>query len=119
VPLCAGQGPGLSTYIQGQAIGSESIALLGGNTPPHNHTIAFSTATGTSASPKAAGQLAVGVADTTKTALTGFYSDKPATVSLKAGTIQPATGGQPHENRQQFLTLNYIIATAGVYPSQG
>ena len=29
---------------------------------------------------------------------------------------QVTGGGQPHENRQPFLVLNYIIATRGVYP---
>jgi microcystin-dependent protein len=27
-------------------------------------------------------------------------------------------GGQSHENRQPFLSLNYVIALQGVFPSQ-
>jgi microcystin-dependent protein len=27
-------------------------------------------------------------------------------------------GGQPHENRQPFLVVNFIICLAGIFPSQ-
>jgi microcystin-dependent protein len=30
----------------------------------------------------------------------------------------PAGQSLPHENRQPFLAVNYIIALAGVFPSQ-
>jgi len=37
--------------------------------------------------------------------------------------MQPATvtnigGSQPHENRQPYLVLNFIIALQGVFPSR-
>ena len=51
--------------------------------------------------------------------LKGMYDNKPATLALKSGTISTFVGGQPHENRQQFVVLNYIIAWSGVFPSQG
>ncbi len=31
-------------------------------------------------------------------------------------TAASAGGGQPHENRQPYLTLNYCIALQGVFP---
>ena len=115
VPLGTGQGPTLSPYVQGQVAGTESVTLLGNNTPPHTHTINFSASAATGISPKAAsGTLAVGT-DITK--LKGFYTDKAGTVALRPGTITPFVGGQPHENRQQYLVLNYIIAWSGVFPS--
>src|SRR5689334_7486790 len=42
VPVGVGQGKGLSNYIQGQTLGTESVTLTGSNTPPHSHAIAFS-----------------------------------------------------------------------------
>jgi microcystin-dependent protein len=117
VPLGTGQGQGLSNYVQGQVAGTESVTLLSGNTPPHTHTINFSATAATGISPKAAsGTLAVGTDSNTK--LAGFYTDKPGTVPLRPGTITPFAGGQPHENRQQYLVLNYIIAWAGVFPTR-
>jgi microcystin-dependent protein len=117
VPLGMGQGHGLSNYVQGQLAGTESVTLLSSNTPPHTHTINFSATAAAGVSPKAAsGTLAVGTDVNAK--LAGFYANKPGTVPLRSGTITPFVGGQPHENRQQYLALNYIIAWAGVYPSR-
>ena len=117
VPLGTGQGHGLSNYVQGQVAGTESVTLLSGNTPPHTHTINFSATAATGISPKAtSGTLAVGTDVNAK--LKGFYSNKAGTVALRTGTIAPFVGGQPHENRQQYLVLNYIIAWAGVFPSR-
>jgi microcystin-dependent protein len=31
----------------------------------------------------------------------------------------PTGGGQAHNNRQPFLTLNFIIALVGLLPSRG
>lgn len=36
-----------------------------------------------------------------------------------AGTaIGPSGGGQPHDNLQPFLVINYIIALEGIFPPQ-
>lgn len=35
-----------------------------------------------------------------------------------SGTSSIVGGGQPHENRQPFLTLNFCIALSGIYPSR-
>ena len=37
-------------------------------------------------------------------------------VQVNAGTIAPQGGSQPHENRQPYLTVNFIIALQGVFP---
>ena len=120
VPLGAGQGQGtgLSNYVQGQVVGSESVTLTGANTPPHTHTINFSknAATGITPKPATGGALAVGA--NAQAQLKGLYAKTTATIPLLKGTITPFVGGQSHENRQQFVVLNYIIAWAGIYPSQ-
>ena len=116
VSVSAGQGPGLSNYVLGQMQGTESVSLTSANTPPHTHTISFSANNATATSPKGTARMAVGAS--VQTALKGFYAAGPATVALRPGSIDADAGGQPHENRQQFLVLNYIIAWSGVYPSQ-
>jgi microcystin-dependent protein len=31
--------------------------------------------------------------------------------------VNPVGGSQPHENRQPFLCINYIISLFGLFPS--
>lgn len=94
VPIGMGQAPGLSDSRIGQAGGVESVALLSTQIPAHIHAL--------QAAPASA-------------------SAGPAVVTAPAGGAQvvatQASGGSlPHENRQPFLVLNYIIATTGIYP---
>jgi microcystin-dependent protein len=124
VPLHAGQGQGLSLYIQGQALGTESVALTANNTPPHTHSLNFSKNAGTVTNPKSTATppvpLAVGV--NVLSQLTGGFYAKPAAganTPFRPESVTISPGGQPHENRQQFTVLNYIIAWAGIFPPQG
>ena len=41
-PLCMGTGSGLSTYVLGQAAGTESVTLLSNQVGLHSHTLATS-----------------------------------------------------------------------------
>jgi microcystin-dependent protein len=36
-----------------------------------------------------------------------------------ATNVDRTGGGQPHENMQPFLTINYMIALTGQYPIRG
>jgi microcystin-dependent protein len=35
---------------------------------------------------------------------------------MAANALTPAGGGQPHDNRQPYLTLNFCIALQGIFP---
>jgi len=37
---------------------------------------------------------------------------------MNAASITSVGGSQPHENRQPYLVLNFIIALQGIFPSQ-
>jgi microcystin-dependent protein len=37
--------------------------------------------------------------------------------NLNGNALQPFGGGQPHENRQPFLCVSFIISLFGIYPS--
>jgi microcystin-dependent protein len=41
-----------------------------------------------------------------------------ALTTLRADTVTSVGGSQPHQNMQPYLTLNFCIALAGVFPSQ-
>lgn len=52
----------------------------------------------------------------------GANSSQPyaatADVTLKTGALNSIGGGQPHQNLQPYLVLNFIIALQGIFPSQ-
>lgn len=109
VPISHGQAPGLTSYPLGASGGAEQVALTVAEYPAHTHVAQASTETGNQAStergiPAANGNLALYNANTPK------YALNTAAVGMSGG------GSQPHENRQPFMVLNFIISYTGVYP---
>jgi microcystin-dependent protein len=111
VPIHMGQGPGLSNYVEGQNGGAETVTLLSTQIPAHTHGVNASTAGGSQASP-ASGFPAV---ESTGTSLN--YASA-SNITMNAAMIAANSGGQPHSNMQPYLTLNYIIALQGIFPSR-
>ena len=112
-PVNAGQGNGLSNHVLGQIAGTENVTLTGSQIGGHSHALMASARTGTISTP------GNGVAIATVEAPNiSVFGPPPATTALAAGAVGLAGGSQPHENRQPFLTVNYIISCLGIYPSQ-
>lgn len=115
VPIHQGAGPGLSRYVLGQVSGSENVTLLSIQMPQHNHPM---SATTTLANAKAVGvsvELGALTGDTMyATSLTGA---SPLITAVQS--TQLVGGSQPHDNTMPTLTVQFCIAWAGVYPSQG
>jgi microcystin-dependent protein len=112
-PLGLGTGLGLPTYALGQTGGSESVTLTSQQIAAHAHPLLASANPGATPTPSSTAALAnqgIGAAN--------IYGAAPGALTL-APTVIGATGGNlPHENRQPFNTVNYIISAFGVYPSQ-
>jgi microcystin-dependent protein len=47
-----------------------------------------------------------------------LYGTAAANTTLSSGSVGTSGSGQPHENRQPYLVINYIICTNGNYPPQ-
>lgn len=117
IPIGQGGGPGLTNRTMGQSLGREQVTLTTSQLPAHQHALMASGNKATQAAP-GAGML-LGTTDSAKT----FYAGVPA----DANNIKPmgpyvmpavATGNTPHENRMPTITLQYMIAAQGLYPSQ-
>ena len=107
-PMHPGQGPGLSLHDLGETGGSDTVSLLESEIPSHSHNISASQSDGTDQ--RAANEaFAAGVG-------IGSYAAPGTLVQLNANGLAPAGGGQPHNNLQPYLTLNFCIALQGVYP---
>jgi microcystin-dependent protein len=110
VPVHQGSAPGLGTYVMGQVAGTESVTLTVSTYPIHNHQ--FMAASQNSNANTPAGNAIGG-------GLAAFNASGSVAGQFVTQTISPAAGGgQPHENRQPLLAMNWIIAFEGIYPSQ-
>jgi microcystin-dependent protein len=109
-PIHEGQGPGLSDKRLGQRGGAEQVILQVSNLPSHTHSLNASTATGTSNVPTG-----------NVHADTSVFDKEYATTANTAmsGTAIGNTGGNiPVSIVQPYLTINYIIALQGTFPSR-
>jgi microcystin-dependent protein len=110
IPLHMGTGGG-SSYVIGQLSGVESVTLTTAQIPAHGHSV-NATSTNQVQSPGSNTFPAVSTPQNRN-----VYGPLNAAVQLFNGTIAPAGGGQPHENRQPFLCINFIISLFGIFPS--
>lgn len=110
VPLHQGQGPGPSSYIMGQSGGVEEVTLTVGQLPQHSHPAMGSSGGGTSPSPS--GAVWAG------SPINVYTAGGAANAAMSATSVSASGGSQGHDNMLPFVTLNFCIATEGIYPSQ-
>jgi microcystin-dependent protein len=48
---------------------------------------------------------------------TNLFHAADGSATLAASSVTPAGAGQPHENMQPYLTINFVIALQGIFPS--
>jgi len=107
-PIAQGQGPGTGNFVIGQLGGVEQVTLTNNQVPLHNHALSCAAVLGDS---EHVNNSLLGDGQT-------VYSDTPGSAAMGAGTVSSIGGGQPHENLQPGLTLNWIISLFGVFPTQ-
>ena len=94
--------------VMGQAAGQEFHTLITSEMPAHNHLLSASTQSVNNGFP---------VGNMCGNAGANLYSASLDATMAPQG-ISNTGGSQPHENRQPFLVLNFIIALQGVFPSR-
>jgi microcystin-dependent protein len=109
VPIHVGQGPGLSSRVLGEVGGVETVTLTQPQLAAHTHQFIATQNPGTSPNP--ANDIVA------QPAFSVFVEDVPLT-TLAPNVIQPVGGSQPHENRQPYLTVRFVISLFGIYPPQ-
>lgn len=112
VPMHPGQGTGsLYEHTLGEMGGSDMVTLLESEMPFHGHTLRADTAD---------------IADTNEVSTNAAFAMSSGgslyqTASngiMSPYTLAPAGGSLPHNNLQPYLTMNFCIATQGVYPQR-
>jgi len=118
-PIHQGQGVGLSLYSMGEETGVETVNLLYNEMAQHNHTLGVSTAHGTSPNPTNSilGLTASGTGRVPPPGNLDFVA-APGNVTMSPATIGNAGGNMPHTNVQPYLTINFVIALTGIFPTR-
>jgi microcystin-dependent protein len=125
VPIHAGTGPGLSPYQLGQRSGVENVTLGVNQIPAHGHPINVSSPpvvrcsnqAGTTNSP--VGNVLAQAPGGTNVYRPGAPNSNMNIGGFSAGlSIGNTGGGQQHTNVQPFLSVHFIIALQGIYPSR-
>ena len=113
-PMHPGRGPGLTARLLWHMGVAEMVTLSDSQMPNHNHTLrAANVPFGTVQAP--AGDRALNRASA------NVYQTNAASnmVDMNADALPIDEGGSlPHNNLQPFLTMSFIIALVGLYPSR-
>jgi microcystin-dependent protein len=115
-PLGAGQGPGLSNYDLGQVDGSETVTLTTGQLPQHTHTLVADNSVSGSGTPT--GTEVFAVSKGAKPGAVNVYDSTANLTAMDPSALSAVGGGQPHNNRQPYLGVLFIIAMQGIFPSR-
>jgi microcystin-dependent protein len=106
----AGQGPGLTERVVGEAGGSATVALIAQQIPIHTHVSACNSA-GNQSSPSSH---ACATAKVQRQTINLYSSTTNA--AMNAASQAVVGGSQPHNNMPPHLALNFCIALQGIYP---
>lgn len=109
IPLHQGTGSSGSTFILGETGGAEEITLTTQQIPIHNHAPLANTSAGNEPSP-------INNIWAAESVVNQYTSVNPV-VQTGSPSMTPTGGSQPHENRQPFLCINFIISLFGLFPS--
>ncbi|WP_019962360.1 phage tail protein [Woodsholea maritima] len=110
-PMHPGRGPGLTSRRLGERIGSETSTLTEATLPQHTHTLRGTTGFANEREPSSTRTFAQFFAPS-------YSNNDQNLVDLAFETLPEAGGGQAHNNMQPYITLNFIIALVGLYPSR-
>jgi microcystin-dependent protein len=103
---------GAQAYARGQTGGQERVTLTAAQVAAHSHALMASSQSANSALP---GNNLMATGASTPFA----YATHAPNGALNGASVAPSGGGSlPHENRQPFQALNWVIAVEGIYPSR-
>jgi microcystin-dependent protein len=121
VPVHQGTLTGGSQYFLGEQDGVESVTLTLLQTPAHTHVFSGTSANANAVAPSDGTALA----ETWHPGGGGspgdpYYAPDTTPQALNPGSMSPWGSGAPqaHTNLQPYLTINWCICMAGIYPSR-
>jgi microcystin-dependent protein len=104
VPMHMGNG-----HTLGEAAGTTSVTINIQQLPTHTHPLNVNSGTGAATNPNGT-MVAKAPANT--------YGPPAQLVTMNPQCVTNVGGNQPHNNMMPYLTLNFIIALQGIFPSR-
>ena len=104
VPIHFGNG-----HTLGEAAGSTSVTVNIQQLPTHLHALNASTDNGNTATP---------VNNYLAKLNNAYHAADASLTTMEPTSVTSVGGSQPHNNMMPYLTLNFIIALQGIFPSQ-
>lgn len=111
-PMHPGRGPGLTARRLGEEGGVETVTLTEAQIPQHTHNLVAKDEDGIRTIPQNM------YLSNTEAGEKLYQSANTVLVSLAPKSMVSTGGSQAHNNLQPYLTLNFIIALVGLYPSR-
>jgi microcystin-dependent protein len=112
-PMCYGQGSGLTPRVVGETGGASNVTVLLTEMPAHTHTMMAEVAPANLKTPTNATALGRSSTGTIYQPTDGSLN------SMSPQMIGFFGGNQPHSNMMPYLTVNFCIALAGIFPPRG
>ena len=103
----APSGPAYPVHL-GFPLGVEQVSLQESEMPDHRHNFHGTTTIGNSNTP--VGKTIAG------SETTNLYSNQTSLADMHPGTVATTGSGEPHNNMQPSLVVNYCIAVQGTVP---
>jgi microcystin-dependent protein len=116
LPMGQGNGPSLTSTVVGDQQGTENTTLLQNNLPPHNHLMQVYNGSGSLDSLTTSTAYLSLVQNPDLSRSNAFTTNAPNT-TLNPNALSVVGSGIPFSRKQPSLTLTFIIATTGIFPT--
>lgn len=107
-----GRGPGLTSRRLGQRGGTEMVTLSEAQMPNHTHTLMGVN------NPSLVRLPSTTVTMGRSRGALAYHASDNNLKNLASQTLPNTGGSQAHNNLQPFISMNFIIALVGLYPSR-
>jgi microcystin-dependent protein len=114
-PMQQGQGPGLSPRYLGENGGTPYVTLINSEMAVHTHTALSFDGAGDTNDPT---NTTWAQARTSRSGDPLYSTGVAPNLTMNPQAVLPTGGSQPHNNMPPYLTITFIIALQGIYPSQ-
>jgi microcystin-dependent protein len=109
-----------NNYVQGEQGGEETVQLIISEIPSHNHAFSGTASNANDKRPKTGAAFAQTTKPGPVSPGDNYYAqdNSPTVTAINPNTVAAYGAGSRHNNLQPYLTVNFCIAMAGIFPAR-